>query len=138
MVAFFWKFHSSLSIRLSIYFEQYKLLLHSRPSICFLASASCMVTAKEIFSMFAWTSERSTIICSSSPSPYFGDFGVIAFTKRSKSRSAGAHTHTLTTASNGNHTHTMTTGNNSNVNAIYGASSTVQPPAVKVNYIIKF
>lgn len=52
--------------------------------------------------------------------------------------SAGAHTHTLTTESNGNHTHTMTTGNNSNVNAIYGASSTVQPPAVKVNYIIKF
>lgn len=52
--------------------------------------------------------------------------------------SAGAHTHTLTTASNGAHTHTMTTGNNSNINAIYGASSTVQPPAVKVNYIIKF
>lgn len=50
--------------------------------------------------------------------------------------SKGAHTHA--TDSQGNHTHTMTTGNNSGVNAIYGASSTVQPPAVKVNYIIKY
>ena len=42
------------------------------------------------------------------------------------------------TSSNGAHTHTLTTENNSGVNAIYGASSTVQPPAMIGMLIIKY
>jgi hypothetical protein len=53
-------------------------------------------------------------------------------------QSAGAHTHGVTVNSNGAHTHTFTTGNNSGVNAIYGASSTVQPPAMIGMLIIKY
>jgi hypothetical protein len=53
-------------------------------------------------------------------------------------QSAGAHTHGVTVNSAGAHTHTFTTGNNSGVNAIYGASSTVQPPAMIGMLIIKY
>ena len=42
------------------------------------------------------------------------------------------------TSSNGAHKHTFTTGNNTGVNAIYGASSTVQPPAMIGMLIIKY
>ena len=42
------------------------------------------------------------------------------------------------TSSNGAHTHTFTTGTNTGVNAIYGASSTVQPPAMIGMLIIKY
>jgi hypothetical protein len=53
-------------------------------------------------------------------------------------QSAGAHTHGVTVNSNGAHTHTFTTGSNTGVNAIYGASSTVQPPAMIGMLIIKY
>ena len=53
-------------------------------------------------------------------------------------QSAGAHTHGVTVNSAGAHTHSFTTGNNSGVNAIYGASSTVQPPAMIGMLIIKY
>jgi hypothetical protein len=36
------------------------------------------------------------------------------------------------------HTHSFSTGNNTGVNAIYGASSTVQPPAMIGMMIIKY
>ena len=42
------------------------------------------------------------------------------------------------TSSSGAHTHSFTTGNNSGVNSIYGASSTVQPPAMIGMLIIKY
>jgi hypothetical protein len=45
---------------------------------------------------------------------------------------------TGSTSSNGSHTHSFTTGNNSGVNSIYGASSTVQPPAMIGMLIIKY
>lgn len=45
---------------------------------------------------------------------------------------------TGSTSTASNHTHTFTTGNNSDVNAIYGASTTIQPNSSVVNYFIKF
>jgi microcystin-dependent protein len=45
---------------------------------------------------------------------------------------------TGSTSSSGDHTHSFTTGNNSGVNAIYGTSSTVQPPAMIGMLIIKY
>ena len=42
------------------------------------------------------------------------------------------------TSSDGAHTHSFTTGSNTGVNAIYGASSTVQPPAMIGMLIIKY
>jgi hypothetical protein len=42
------------------------------------------------------------------------------------------------TSWHGGHTHTFTTGHNTGVNAIYGASSTVQPPAMIGMLIIKY
>lgn len=49
-----------------------------------------------------------------------------------------SRTWTGSTSSNGSHTHSFTTGNNSGVNSIYGASSTVQPPAMIGMLIIKY
>ena len=45
---------------------------------------------------------------------------------------------TGSTSEASNHTHVFTTGNNSDVNAIFGASTTVQPNSSVVNYFIKF
>lgn len=42
------------------------------------------------------------------------------------------------TSWHGGHTHSFSTGNNTGVNAIYGASSTVQPPAMIGMLIIKY
>ena len=56
----------------------------------------------------------------------------------SRTAFAASRSWTGTTSTDGAHTHTFTTGANTGVNAIYGASATVQPPAMVGMLIIKY
>lgn len=50
----------------------------------------------------------------------------------------GNHTHTVTIDTGGAHSHTLTTLENSSISGLYGASSTVQPKALGLLYVIKY